>query len=142
MTLPTVGLPTRLSLESFLCNRYVEIADPGVALEDVMSFGYWAHVHPQLRIHDLIEIIAADGSFEADLRVIRKGPGFLQFRLIREWRPEIVEAKAGRFEAVWSGPAQRWCVRSVDSGEKIMTGLDKAAALSECTRLESAPEAA
>ena len=141
MTTHPAGLPYRLAVAEQSRTAYFFMAAPGTAIEDILTREFWQHVETQLRINDVIDVVAADGSFDVTLRLIRKAPGFLGWRIIRDWRAEIVEASDGKFAVKWMGPVVKWCVVESATGKKVVEGLDKAAATAELQR-RSTPEAA
>ena len=133
----SASMPVKLNLNDFQLSRYFEVVPPGVVLEDVLASSFWAHVAQKLRLHDQITVVAADGSFDVELRVIRKAPGFLQFRTIRLWTAEALDVPGDKqFTAAWAGPALKWVVKGGD-GERLASGLDRAAAMAECRRLQT-----
>lgn len=77
------------------------IAPSGVTLDDCRHPAYWRNVIrecSQQRIggrhaYNRIEILAEDGTWEAELRVMSAGDGLVHTRLLREWKAEV---KVGR----------------------------------------------
>ena len=67
------------------------VVDPGHTLEDVTTAGYWAHHVDRLRVHDLIDVIGEH--FDVTLRVIAKGNGFVDTRILRKWEDDAPAAK-------------------------------------------------
>ena len=132
----------RLQRTDYVVNNYTELVAAGITLEDVMSFAYWVNEAGSFRLNDIVNVIAQDGSFEARLRVIRLAPGFIEFRILNEWRPTLQDSGSGRFELGWAGPKGKWFVREVATGKKLAEGLEKPAAIAELARLDAAREAA
>jgi hypothetical protein len=54
-------------------NVYQVTAVAGTKPEDVLDPGYWKHVARVMRLGDKIEVLAADGSWYAELRVMEVG---------------------------------------------------------------------
>ncbi len=141
MTTHPAGLPYRLAVAEQSRTAYFWMATTGTVIEDILTREFWQHVENQLRLNDVIDVVAADGSFDVAIRLIRKAPGFLGWRVIRDWRAEIVEVSDGKFAVKWMGPAAKWCIVDTATGKKLAEGLDKAAATAELQR-RSALEAA
>jgi hypothetical protein len=69
--IPNILLPSRLSLGAgYRHGEYVLTVKDGVTPAHVVDPGFWLHVAPRLKRHDRIEVIAEDGSFDMDVRVI------------------------------------------------------------------------
>jgi hypothetical protein len=69
MTLGVNGLKVASSVRNVW-----QITAPGETKpEDLLAPGYWAHVARQLRMGDRIEVLAADASWYAELRVMEVG---------------------------------------------------------------------
>ncbi len=72
------------------------LAPPGVTLEMVRRPDYWRNCIKecgQTRTagrpsFNRIEVIAEDGTWEAELRVLSAADGLVQTRLLRQWEPE------------------------------------------------------
>lgn len=72
--------------------RYV--APLGHMLEDCLRKDYWKNLTrecsqqriPGKHAWNRIEIIAEDGTWEAELRILSVGPDYVETRLLREWR--------------------------------------------------------
>lgn len=62
--------------------------DPDVTVEDLMTPGFWAHHANSLRVNDLVDVLAADGSLDCQLRVVGKGIGFVKMRPRMLWQSE------------------------------------------------------
>ena len=131
----------RLVRQNTAYTTFVEFVDPNVTLEDVMTAPYWVNVIGGFRLNDVVHAIAMDGSYEATMRIIRLGPGFIDFRVLLEWRPPVDEA-SGKYELGWAGPKSKWFVREVATGKKIAEGLDKPGAAAELNRLDGLKAAA
>lgn len=84
------------------------IAPAGTSLEDCRHPRYWRNVIRELgqqriagkHAFNRIEILAEDGTWEADLRIMSVGDGLVHTRLLREWK---AEARPGRKPAVPEG---------------------------------------
>lgn len=90
-----------LNRADFRPNAYVEVVPTGLLLEDICTSGYWSAVRPLLRPMDIIEAIAADGSFDAQIRITEiSATGAMTFRVLREWRPDLDEHEASASKPV------------------------------------------
>lgn len=84
------------------------IAPVGHTLEMVMRPDYWRNVTretgqqrvPGRHAYNRIEVLAEDGTWEADLRVMSVADGLVQVRLLREWN---APARPGRKPSVPDG---------------------------------------
>lgn len=74
MPLPTHLMPVILRSVEYERAYYFWIAPSGVALTDVLDPNFWANVAPRLKLYDRIEVVAADRSFDVDLRVVAIDP--------------------------------------------------------------------
>lgn len=81
-------LPTRLQFGGgYAHGEYVVFAAPGVTVEQVVDPDFWLHVAYRLRVHDRIEIIASDGMFDMEVRVVSVDPRghYAVVRPLRLW---------------------------------------------------------
>lgn len=53
---------------------YFHVPDPKTTLDDVLNPEYWSNISERLKVGDLIEVRAADFSFDTVLRVVAKDP--------------------------------------------------------------------
>lgn len=66
-----------------------------VTMEDVTRPSFWAHHTGRLGKNDIVDVLSEDGSFDMQLRVVDKGVGFVEMRVLREWQREGAEEDAG-----------------------------------------------
>lgn len=64
-----------------------------VTMEDVTRPSFWAHHTGRLGKHDIVDVLSEDGSFDMQLRVVDKGVGFVEMRVLREWQREGAAAE-------------------------------------------------
>ena len=64
----------------------------GVTLDMVLKPPFWAHHVNRLQVNDVIEAVSEDGSFDAELRVVAKAPGFARVRVLRVWQSDEAPA--------------------------------------------------
>lgn len=69
------------------------VVDPSVTVDDVMVPKFWAHHVANLKINDLIDIVAADDSWDVQLRVVEKGIGYVKMRPRMVWMREETKAR-------------------------------------------------
>lgn len=84
MNIPQHMLPARIGREEeadYKRRVYFLLAPPGVTPDHVVDPDYWVHWAQRLRINDRIEIVAADGSFDMDVRVVALDPRGLWARV-------------------------------------------------------------
>lgn len=140
MALPK-NLPVRLELADFGRNRYFEMTAPGVTLEDVMSGDYWVHVRKALRVNDILETVAADGAFDAELRIlsVNQASGAMVFRVLRNIKGAVgavaKSSGADRF-TIKHDKFGKYQIIERKTGRVVVDGLDKASTEAEKARLE------
>lgn len=84
--------PTKMrNAAEYLRTQHHVVVDQDHSLDDVMTPGYWQHHVERLRVHDLIDVIGE--RFDATLRVMSKGNGYVETRLLRKWVSEEPAAK-------------------------------------------------
>jgi len=141
------NLPLRLKRTEFESNSYFEVIAPGVTLEEVMSGDFWVHVRNNFRVHDVIVAVAADGAFDAELRItsLNKVSGDIRFRLLSNVKGQagaVVKSQpAERFEIKHRG-AGRFAIVERKTGDIAADGLDKDTAAAEKAKMEAERQAA
>jgi hypothetical protein len=142
--------PTALHRAEYKRNIYFDIADQGVTLADVMHSDYWVHVVKQFRANDVVEVMAADASFDVAFRITSiTAEGKMTFRLLREApigqgaTAAVVTfaGSSGRFE-VKRAFQGKYNVIDTLTGEVVASGLGKEAAESEALALNAPAKAA
>jgi hypothetical protein len=91
-------LPTKSLRSEYAHSRHDVSVKPGVTLAHCIEPKFWAHLAARFRVHDVIEVIAEDGSFEMDLRVMaivqprpgEDGDSWVKVRAIRFCGPDGV----------------------------------------------------
>ena len=80
------NLPIRLKACEEVHGRYFEVIPPGFSFAEVMTGDFWVHVRRRLKLYDVIEVVAADGSFDCDIRVVSLNQltGIVWFKVLRE----------------------------------------------------------
>ena len=138
VTIPDHLVPLKITrAEVARVTRFLSVL-PGTTREMVLEPDYWVHLGGVLKMDDRIEIVAQDGSFDLDLRVIAIDPrGFwVQTRVLREW-PARSEAKAAvakekeiaaahprtwpdaeGYRVEWGGPVHKW--RIIDRAGQVV----------------------
>lgn len=80
--------PGVLNSEAHFKRRHWFVQVPtGLTLEDLMNPAAWKHA-TSFGQGDLVEVVADDGSFDAQLRVVASGQGFCVMRQLFAWKRE------------------------------------------------------
>lgn len=122
--------PTKMrnSADYVRTQHHVKV-DPSDTLEEVLTPGYWAHHVDRMREDDLIDVIGE--RFDVTLRVIGKGRGYVETRVLRKWVSEEPEARISdeeraRIESMLPDgyvvdhtPKTGWRARLKDGGTEI-----------------------
>lgn len=136
--------PIRLKPADYERTRYFVTVEPGIPFSAVLTTGFWAHVHKTLKPFDVIEVVALDGSFDADIRLISYTPTQLKWRVLRETHGEAgsveVETESA-FKVSHKGRGQ-WGVQDRRSGEWLAEGLSKEDAEATKASLDAERQAA
>lgn len=67
-------LPVRIQSTQYERTEWLHEPQLGVTLDQVMDPNYWSHLAGRLKVRDRIEVLAADRSYDIDLRVIAIDP--------------------------------------------------------------------
>jgi len=122
--------PLRLKRSDYEHSNYFELIAPGTSLQEALSPAYWVHVNRGMRVHDVIELVAADGSFDCLVRIVHidKHSGALAFRILNhvgEGKPAGVEAaRESDFELRHTGHG-RWSVVERSTGNTLLENVSK-----------------
>lgn len=83
--LPTRLLPTQIRRTETDITHWFHEATRGVTAEMVQHPDYWANVARKFKVNDCIEVVAQDGTFDLDLRVMAVDARYLwaQVRALR-----------------------------------------------------------
>ena len=138
-----VHTPVRLTRAEQVRTVYFEVIPEGVSLEQALMADYWQHVRRFLRLYDIFELVAADGSFDAKARLtyINNVTGEMRFRLLSNVQAEagaaqFVPAKSDRFEVKHRGHGT-WGVFEKQTGNMVADGLSKEVAVETALKAES-----
>lgn len=66
--------------------------DPDATLQDILRPSFWAYHVNNVRVNDLVDVLTLDGGIDLQMRVIGKGIGYIEFRVLRCWTREAVES--------------------------------------------------
>lgn len=66
-----------------------------VTLNDLTRPSYWAHHTARLNKNDLVDVLSEDDGLDVQLRVIGKGTGYVEMRVVRAWLRESTETEEG-----------------------------------------------
>jgi len=125
-------------------NHYSRLIPPGVSLETVMDAATFVHCRKSVRLYDMWTVIAQDGSYEADFRIVGLNAvsGEMKFRLLRHLVEEkaepLVDVKGTAYKARWNAGKKQFEVVITATGEvaaEPFFNMDLAKA--EAARLES-----
>lgn len=75
----------------YLRTIHMVVVDPTDTIEDVLTPAFWAHHAERVRINDVVDVIS--DTFDLQLRVIGKGVGFVEMRVLRKWESDAPAAK-------------------------------------------------
>lgn len=144
--------PQRLLRSEYQLTRYFHIAAPGVSLEQVMASTYWVHVRNQFRANDIVEVRAADGAYDAEIRLLSiTADGNMKFCVLHYWQEQVAAsrqpvapikmASVDHYTIHHKGFAKYELIEK-ETGIIVADGLDKATAEEQKTKLEAARAAA
>jgi len=113
----------RLTSDAAL-KRNIHFADipPGVPFEVAMRSNYWAHHVRTLRPLDRIEMMAEDGSWEAEARVMFVGQAEVKLSELfykDHGSSGVEDVKDQNYAVKWKGPVAKFCVVNVETGDVI-----------------------
>lgn len=102
-------------------NRWTVFAKAGVLYEDVLKPRYWANVVPRARVAALINVLADDMSWYAELIVAAKYPGGLDVRPLRHTviPRSSVATPESQYEIRYGGLNALWQVVQKSDGRII-----------------------
>jgi hypothetical protein len=139
--------PTRLRRAEEVRSVYFEVVPDGMTLADAMSADFWQHVRKALRLYDVFEVVAADGSFDASFRLtyINNMTGEMRFRLLvlveGDGTAQAYVPKGGdRFVVTHKGFG-RYAVIEKATGTLVADGLTKEIAVETASKAEAARKA-
>jgi hypothetical protein len=156
MDIPEHLLPLRFPRAEIERTLRLIRVKPGTTIDMVMDPDFWVHSGQHLRIDDKLEVLAADGSFEVELRCVAVDVRgyWAQMRLLTWWprnlavRPEWIESKAAGetppqtgpdpqgYLVEWAGPVHKWRIIN-RAGEIVGKGfVTQEDAASEVARIK------
>lgn len=134
----TMARPTRLWPKGQRWAEYNEIVPAGVSLKAVMTLAYWGDRARQFRPFDVVNCMAEDGSFDAQIRFLSRTSDAISFRVIH--LAECADGDAIQRESL----AQRFVVVRTNDVCSVFdnfrrailaTGLDERSAEAERQRI-------
>lgn len=103
------------------------IAPVGVTIADLQRPEFWTHNGGKVKPHDVIDVIAEDGSFDVTLRVvsINEKKTDVTMRVLRLWEaaPVAKELAPDAPLEVSFAPSQRWRVIRKADGSLLHKGM-------------------
>jgi hypothetical protein len=104
MNIPIQLLPIRIGrtqLAEFARASYFILARPGVTPDHIVDPDFWVNWASTLKINDRIEVVAADGSFDMEVRVVALDPRGLWARVrplrIAEGKIPVSSSPTGQY---------------------------------------------
>lgn len=98
--------------------RRVFVARPpaGTPASALLEPAWWAHVAAGFTPGDRIEVLAQDGAYDLDLRIVGTGHNWARVQVLRAWPEGALEIGAASSEAnqpdevvvEWGGPGHKW----------------------------------
>jgi hypothetical protein len=81
-------------------------AGMGFTADDLTNPHFWQHHAAKMSVYDMVDAVAADGSFDVQMRVIKKDVGKVFMRVLRRWEdPALVASLAAEAEAAAAAKA-------------------------------------
>jgi hypothetical protein len=143
--IPLHLLPTKIARNDYGLTRHFLPVNAGVTPEHVVDPDFWVHLSRGFKVFDEIAVVATDGTFDLDLRVVAIDPRGLwtQVRVLRLWEGKTADsAPAGQYPdkdgytIEFAGP-HRW--RIVRGGDVVAKDFaDQAAAVEALVNIKDA----
>lgn len=128
MEIPNSLLPSRLAVASgFAHGEYFIAAAPGTTVEHVVDPDYWLHLASRLKVYDRIEVVAQDGAFDIDVRVVATDPRghYVVVRPLRVWVPDEQDARKPSLRQMQAADGDGFIVEEDPvHGWRVMRGGD------------------
>lgn len=117
--------PAKLQPAEHYRTRYAAVVDDGTTVEDLQRPEFWCHVAGKLRQMDVIEVLAEDGSYFAELMVLKSGTGFAKVLLLRQVALEDTAQDDDESPVVaqWKGPHRKYSVIRKADGVILKDGF-------------------
>lgn len=128
MILKPMQMPMRLDRAEHQRTTYFLSVAPGVPLAAVMTSDFFAHVRKDIRLHDLFEVVAQDGSYEALFRCValNKAAGSVRFRLLSKWEEQasaqpvaVMTTAEPRYKGAWNPGRKYHVVQEIATGDTV-----------------------
>lgn len=114
----------RVKLAEYDRQNWVVNVEPGQTVEDLKRPDYWCHVAQQLSPYDHIEARAEDGSWIADLIVVRAESRWAKVLVKDVIVLEEDDTEGSELHSVkWHGPQHKWSIFSAANGEIVRDGF-------------------
>lgn len=125
--------PTRLPLFTNAAARYRIFAPEGQSIENVCEKTYFEHVTRMLKPGFIVEVLAEDGTWYAELMVravsAREAQVGVLSHTVFDGTAEPSEVDTG-YEVKWRGPKGKFTVMRTSDGETVKAGFDSKEAAS------------
>jgi hypothetical protein len=116
----------KIKQAEFTRNTFVANPTLDTKFEDMLKPDYWAHVANDLKRFDLIDVIAADGSWFARLivRAVGKLAVHVAVLSFHEFDKKEIKEEKNAYEIAWSGPKAKYRVVRTSDKAVIQDGLE------------------
>lgn len=103
----------------------------GTTVDQLLDPAYWTHVSAKMHAGDHIEAVAEDGSWFAELFVVRAERNWAKVALLRKvdlvaTSVEVNPADFEEFYVKWSGPVSKFRVHRKKDKEVLRDGFESA----------------
>lgn len=117
--------PAKLQPAEHYRTRYAAVVDDGTTVEDLQRPEFWCHVAGKLRQMDVIEVLAEDSSYFAELMVLKTGTGFAKVLLLRQVTLEgaVQDDEDSPVVVQWKGPHRKHSVIRKTDGAVLKDGF-------------------
>lgn len=118
--------PQRMKLAEYERQEWVCNAEEGTTIHDILDPQYWAHMAPQMRPYDRIEVRIDTGEWFAELIVLSCERNWARVHLLRCEElasPTEDMLPTSKFKVEWKGPQRKWEVIRLADSEAIQSGL-------------------
>lgn len=106
-------------------NHWEIYAGEGVIPEDVDTDQFWALIASKVREYDVFSVLAHDGSWEVEGRILQCSKTWAKCFVKHTWiyGDTVDPVITDRFEVKFRGPEHRWCVIRKNDGSVMSDKL-------------------
>ncbi len=120
--------PERMIVAEYERNEWMCTAAYGTTVEDVLLPGYWAHVAPQLKPYDHIEVRVDDGAWLLQLLVVDVSRSWARVHVLAQHMlttADVSLTEAERHEVRFKGAHYKYCVIRNSDGAVVKDKFSK-----------------